>query len=83
LQENIQSVLIEQNENNNNKIVSNYNILGEKNNPFLNFKMKNDSPSSNEIKFPYLDDIKMKKKKTDYLVKLLFLYFPYQNYHKN
>jgi hypothetical protein len=50
LEENIQSVLIEQNENNNNKIVSNYNIHGENNNPFLNFKMKNNSPSSNEIK---------------------------------
>lgn len=52
LQENIQSILIDQNEeskNNNNKIVSNYNIRGKNNNPFLNFKMKNNSPSSNEI----------------------------------
>ena len=52
LQENIQSVFInqiEESKNDINKIVSNYNIRGKNNNPFQNFKMKNNNLPLNEI----------------------------------
>ena len=59
LQENIQSLLIDQNEeskNFNNKIVSNYNICGKNNNPFQNFKMKNKSQSNEINLYNYQND---------------------------
>ena len=59
LQENIQSLLIDQNEeskNDNNKIVSNYNIRGKNNNPFQNFKMKNKSQSNEINLYNYQND---------------------------
>ena len=59
LQENIQSLLIDQNEeskNDNNKIVSNYNICGKNNNPFQNFKMKNKSQSNEINLYNYQND---------------------------
>ena len=59
LQENIQSLLIDQNEeskNDNNKIISNYNIRGKNNNPFQNFKMKNKSQSNEINLYNYQND---------------------------
>ena len=59
LQENIQSLLLDQNEeskNDNNKIVSNYNIRGKNNNPFQNFKMKNKSQSNEINLYNYQND---------------------------
>ena len=59
LQENIQSLLIDQNEeskNDNNKIVSHYNICGKNNNPFQNFKMKNKSQSNEINLYNYQND---------------------------